>query len=103
MIGPFGVIARIKGPVSSGQRYVLDMTQAEAQLRHDLPECRASAGRRHASPRQRLAATLAVAAACAGVHSACADPPAGSNYRLVFGDDFTGTTLDTNKWSAASP
>jgi autotransporter-associated beta strand protein len=32
-----------------------------------------------------------------------ADPPSGSNYRLVFADEFNGTSLDTSKWSAASP
>ena len=32
-----------------------------------------------------------------------ADPPSGSNYRLVFADEFNGTSLDTAKWSAASP
>jgi len=32
-----------------------------------------------------------------------ADPPASDNYRLVFADEFNGTSLDTSKWSAASP
>ena len=45
---------------------------------------------------------------CAVVASATgtfvfADPPAGSNDRLVFADEFNGTSLDTSKWSAASP
>jgi autotransporter-associated beta strand protein len=29
--------------------------------------------------------------------------PSDTTYRLVFGDEFDGNTLDTNKWSAASP
>ena len=29
--------------------------------------------------------------------------PSDSTYRLVFADEFDGTTLDTSKWSAASP
>src|SRR6476646_3769154 len=29
--------------------------------------------------------------------------PADTSYRLVFADEFNGNTLDTSKWSAASP
>ncbi|MGC4032411.1 MAG: autotransporter-associated beta strand repeat-containing protein [Tepidisphaeraceae bacterium] len=29
--------------------------------------------------------------------------PSDTSYRLVFADEFNGTTLDTSKWSAASP
>jgi autotransporter-associated beta strand protein len=36
------------------------------------------------------------------VASASAAPP-DTTYRLAFADEFNGTTLDTSKWSAASP
>jgi fibronectin-binding autotransporter adhesin len=50
--------------------------------------------------------TVAAAAAVAALVPALAraDPPSGSaNNRLVFADEFNGTSLDTSKWSAASP
>jgi autotransporter-associated beta strand protein len=32
-----------------------------------------------------------------------ADPPSSDNYRLVFADEFNGTSLNAAKWAAASP
>ncbi|MGN6724857.1 MAG: family 16 glycosylhydrolase [Tepidisphaeraceae bacterium] len=46
-------------------------------------------------------AVTAAVLACTGTW-ALADPPSGS-YRLVFADEFNGTSLNTAKWSAASP
>ncbi len=52
---------------------------------------------------ERLAAAFLAAFWSTGIASpAWADPP-GSSYRLVFADEFNGTTLDSSKWSAASP
>ncbi|MGN6625004.1 MAG: glycoside hydrolase family 16 protein, partial [Tepidisphaeraceae bacterium] len=46
-------------------------------------------------------AVTAAVLACTGTW-ALADPPSAS-YRLVFADEFNGTSLNTAKWSAASP
>jgi autotransporter-associated beta strand protein len=54
--------------------------------------------------RQRTAVLFAATATVAVTPFAVADPPSGSaNNRLVFADEFNGTSLDTSKWSAASP
>ncbi|HZZ28112.1 MAG TPA: family 16 glycosylhydrolase [Pirellulales bacterium] len=50
-----------------------------------------------------LATVLLAAIGCASiVAQAWADPPSGTNERLVFADNFNGTTLDTSKWLNSS-
>jgi beta-glucanase (GH16 family) len=46
----------------------------------------------------RLAATCAAAVLLLIPAPAHAAPPAGSTWNLMFSDDFTGTTVDLNKW-----
>ena len=52
---------------------------------------------------RRAAAPLLAAIGIAGIATQAFASPPGSSYRLVFADEFNGTTLDTSKWSAASP
>ena len=55
---------------------------------------------RSTNGRRRLAMSIAAAVAVPAVASAA---PPNASYKLVFADEFGGTTLDTMKWSAASP
>jgi hypothetical protein len=45
-----------------------------------------------------LVATV-VAAASGGSRCALADPPGNADWRVVFADEFSGSTLDTVKWA----
>src|SRR5689334_11311140 len=55
------------------------------------------------SPRQSRALHVAITATVAALASASQASPPNSSYRMVFADDFNGTSLDASKWSAASP
>lgn len=51
----------------------------------------------------RLALRLLSIAALAGATSAFAAPPTGQSYKLIYADEFAGTTLDTYKWNFGYP
>jgi fibronectin-binding autotransporter adhesin len=53
--------------------------------------------------RRFVSAAIAAATASAYASALSLASPPGSSYRLVFADEFNGTSLDTSKWTAASP
>jgi autotransporter-associated beta strand protein len=59
--------------------------------------------KRYRIGRRQSAAAIIAAAGCVGFSSLAIASPPNSSYRLVFDDEFDGNTLDTSKWSAASP
>jgi beta-glucanase (GH16 family) len=84
------------------------ITNADAggpRRRSDAASCRSEHSRHIMHPRVALCAAVAIVIFCAVIDTspACGEQlppaPAGKQWKLIWGDDFEGDTLDESKWN----